>query len=165
MKNVEVKNSATQGKGVFASKNFQKGDFVLTIDDSHVVADESKLTPKQHAFELDYVEDKIVIMQAPEKYINHSCDPNIFVKTENGIRNIYAMRNIPKGNEIAYDYSINGNNEGTFECHCGSKSCRKIYQGNFFKLPQSLQVTYLPYLDDWFVEKHHHEIERIRRRK
>lgn len=165
MKNVEVKNSATQGKGVFASKDFKKGDFILTIDDSHVVIDESKLTPEQHAFELDYLEDKIVIMQSPEKYINHSCDPNIYVKTENGIRNIYAMRDIAKGNEIAYDYSINGDNEGTFECHCRSKNCRKIYQGDFFKLSENLQQKYLPYLDDWFIRKHHQIIERLRRRK
>jgi len=47
---VVVKKSSKQGKGVFACKNFRKGDFVLKIDDSHVVTDESKLTKKQHKF-------------------------------------------------------------------------------------------------------------------
>lgn len=101
-------------------------------------------------------------MQAPEKYINHSCDPNVFVKSENGARKVYAMRDIPQGEEIAYDYSINGDNDGMFECHCGSKHCRKIYQGNFFKLPKTLQRKYLPYLDDWFVKKHNFEIRELR---
>ena len=35
-------------------------------------------------------------MQEPEKYINHSCNPTVYVKAENGMRNVYAMRNIKK---------------------------------------------------------------------
>lgn len=159
--NVEVKKSPMQGNGVFASHDLKKGDFVLAIDDSHVVEDESKLTSDQHAFDLDYLDDKIVVMQSPEKFINHSCDPNVYVKTENGVRNIYAMRDIKKGYEIAYDYSINGDNEGTFECHCGSKNCRKVYQGNFFKLPTDIQLKYIPYLDEWFVKKHQDKIDQL----
>jgi len=159
---VYVKESTLQGKGVFAVKDFKKNDLVLEIDDTHVVEDENKLTPEQHAFDLDYLEDKIVLMQEPEKYINHSCNPNTYVKTKSGVRQVLAMRDISKGDEITYDYSINGDNEGTFECRCGSKNCRKIYQGNFFKLPIELQKHYLPYLDDWFSKKHEKEIQGIK---
>ena len=85
MKNVVVKKSRIIGKGVFSSKNFREGEVILEIDDSHVVTDPSKLTKEQHEFELDYLADgKIVVMQAPERYINHSCDPNSYVKTVNG---------------------------------------------------------------------------------
>ncbi len=87
---VEVKKSAKQGKGVFACRDFREGDFVLKIDDSNVVTDESKLTKEQHEFHCDYFSDKIVLMQEPEVYINHSCDPNVYVKTKNGVRNVYA---------------------------------------------------------------------------
>jgi len=160
--NVYVKESPLQGRGVFAAKDFKKNNLVLEIDDTHVVEDENKLTPEQHAFDLDYLENKIVLMQEPEKYINHSCDPNTYVKTKNNIRQILAMRDISKGDEITYDYSINGDNEGTFECRCGSKNCRKIYQGNFFKLPIEIQKQYLPYLDDWFSKKHKKEIQQIK---
>lgn len=165
MANIFVGKSKIHGKAVFASRNLKKGDFVLAIDDSHVVLDESMLTPKQHAFDLDYLEDKTIIMQTPEKYINHSCDPNVYVKTEKGVRNVYAMRSISKGHEIAYDYSINGYNEGEFKCHCGSKNCRKIYQGNFFKLPKTLQQKYLPFLDIWFKRKFEKEIDSLKRRR
>src|SRR3989344_2926424 len=161
IEDVCVKESPLQGKGVFATKDFKKSDLILEIDDTHVVEDENKLTPEQHAFDLDYLEDKIILMQEPEKYINHSCNPNTYVKTKSGIRQVLAMRDISKGDEITYDYSINGDNEGTFECRCGSKNCRKIYQGNFFKLPIELQKHYLPYLDDWFSEKHKKEIRQI----
>ena len=92
--NVEARESKTQGRGVFANKDFQKGDVVLQIDDTHVVKDKSKLTAGQHELELDYLADKTVIMQEPEKYINHSCEPNTYVKTNNGVREVLAMRDI-----------------------------------------------------------------------
>ena len=162
MKNVYVSASTKQGKGVFASKPFQIGKVILTIDDSHVVTNESQLTKEQHEFDLDYLSDKTVVMQEPEKYINHSCDPNTYVKMENDLRYVKAMRNIGKDEEITYDYSMNGDNDGTFICHCGSSKCRGTYQGNFFKLDEELQKKYLPYLDDWFVQKYKQEIARIR---
>lgn len=157
-KNVSVSSSKMQGKGVFASKNFNAGEVVLVIDDSHVVTDESHLTKEQHGFDLDYLSDKIIVMQEPEKYINHSCDPNTYAKTENGVRYVKAMRNINKDEEITYDYSINGDNDGTFSCRCGSQKCRGTYQGDFFKLEKELQIQYLPYLDQWFVDKHKEKI-------
>lgn len=162
MKNVTVKKSRISEKGVFVGKSFSKGEMILEIDDSHVVADPSLLTKEQHAFELDFLADKIVVMQTPERYINHSCEPNVYVKTVDGFRKVFVMRDIPKGEELVFDYSINGYNDGTFKCHCGSENCRGIYQGNFFKLPKTLQRKYLPYLDDWFLEQFKDEIASLR---
>jgi SET domain-containing protein len=160
--NVVVKKSKVQGKGVYANEKFKEGDVILGIDDTHVVPDASKLTPKQHEFDCDYLADgKVILMQPPEKFINHSCEPSSYVKTIGGIRKVVAMRDIKKGEEITYDYSINGDNEGAFKCNCGSKKCRGVYQGNFFKLPLKIQYKYLSYLDDWFVEKHKNEIDEL----
>jgi SET domain-containing protein len=160
---VYLKDSPMQGKGVFAARAFTIDELVLEIDDSHVVTDEHILTPEQHEFDLDYLEDKTVLMQEPEKYINHSCDPNTYVKTQNGVRQVLAMRNIAEGEEITYDYSINGDNDGTFICNCGSEKCRSVYQGDFFKLPIPLQLQYLPYLDNWFIRKHQDRIDLLKK--
>jgi uncharacterized protein len=163
MNNVVVKKSPVQGLGVYANKNFKTGDTVLVIDDTHIVTDESKLTPHQHEYDCDYLSnDKVILMQEPEKFINHSCNPNTYVKTINNLRHVLAMRDIKKGQEITYDYTINGDNDGTFKCNCGSKNCRQIYQGNFFKLPKDLQLKYLPYLDDWFINDHKKEINSLK---
>lgn len=160
--NIIVKKSKVQGKGVYANKNFKESDVILEIDDLHVVKDISKLTKKQNEYDCDYLSNgKVILMQSPEKFINHSCNPNSYVKTIKKIRKVLAMRNIEKGEEITFDYSINGNNDGTFKCHCGSKNCRQIYQGNFFKLPLKTQKKYLPYLDDWFIKEHKTEIEKL----
>jgi len=159
--NVELRESPTQGTGVFANKSMKSGDVVLIIDDSHLVTDESVLTPQQHEFDLDYVDGKTILMQSPEKFINHSCEPNVYVKTRDGNRCVLAIRDIAVDEEITYDYAVNGDNNGTFVCHCGSSNCRKVYVGDFFKLPIERQQYYLPYLDDWFVEKYREKLSKL----
>lgn len=161
--NVTVKKSPVHGFGVYADKDFKIGDTVLIIDDTHVVTDESKLTPQQHEYDCDYLSNgKVILMQDPERLINHSCDPNTYVKTINNLRHVLAMKDIKKGKEITYDYTINGDNDGTFKCNCGSKNCRGVYQGKFFKLPKDIQLKYLPYLDDWFIKDHQKEIDLLK---
>lgn len=134
---------------------------ILVMDDTHVVTDPSILSQHQLDYECDFFDGKIVIMQEPEVYINHSCDPNTYVKTVCGARRTFAMRDIKAGEELTYDYAINSENEGKFECNCGAKNCRKIYNGNYFKLPTDLRNKYLPYLDSWFVEKHQKQIAKF----
>ncbi len=164
MNNVIVKSSSIQGKGVYAIADIKKDEMVLEIDDSHVVTDPSKLTKEQNEYDCDYLEDgKVILMQSPEKFINHSCDPSTYVKTINGVRKVLAMSDIKTGDEITYDYSINGDNDGTFKCHCMSKNCRGMYQGNFFKLPLDIQKKYLPYLDDWFVKQYILKVDELKR--
>lgn len=165
MINVKVRESIIQGKGVYATVDLKAGEVVLIIDDSQIVTDESSLTDEDNAFNCDYFDNKIILMQSPEVYINHSCDPNTYVKTISGARQVLAMKPITVGDEITFDYSINGDNDGTFPCHCGSKNCRKIYQGNFFKLPIETQKRYLPYLDSWFIDKHLIRVKELKKSK
>jgi len=165
MKNVLVKESKIQGKGVFAAKRFHKGEEILIINDSHVVEDETSLTEEDWKFSADFFDGKIVIMQEPERCINHSCDSNSYIKSINDVRKLLAVKDIVVGEEITYDYTINGDNEGTFPCHCGTKRCRKIYTGNYFKLPTELQIEYLPYLEDWFIRKHKDKIDELKHKE
>lgn len=163
MEKVLVKRSAIQGNGVYANKSFRRGEIVLSIDDSHIVVDGTKLKKHQLEFDCDFLANgKTILMQEPEKYINHSCDPSTYVKTIDGVRQVLVMHDIKIGDEITYDYSMNGYNNGTFKCTCGSKNCRIIYQGNFFKLPKGVQLKYLPYLEDWFIQEHKKETERLK---
>jgi uncharacterized protein len=162
MQNVLVKESKIQGKGVFAAKSYHKGEEILEIDDSHIVEDEATLTEEDWKYNADFFDGKIVIMQEPERCINHSCDPNSYVKTINSIRKLFAIKDIAEGEEITYDCTINGDNEGTFPCNCGTKHCRKFYIGNYFKLPVELQIEYLPYLDDWFLRQYKDKIDALK---
>ncbi len=100
-------------------------------------------------------------MQLPERHINHSCRPNVYVRTEGRVRQVVALRGIEIGDEITYDYSINGYGNTVWRCSCGSLRCRKDVHSDFFHLPVAVQLEYLPLLDDWFREEHAIEIERL----
>lgn len=163
MNKVEVKNSGIEGKGVFATCDIKKGEIILDMDDTHIVENLDSLTQYEKEYECDWLGDgKTIHMQAPEKHINHSCDPNTYVKTIDGIRQVVAMKDIKTGVEITYDYAINGYYDSDIPCHCGSERCRGTLSPNFFKLPRERQLEYLPYLDTWFVEKFKNDIEKIK---
>lgn len=161
-RNVIVKESKIHGKGVFAARDFKKSEPILDVDDSHIVTDTSKLTKENYDFDLDFLANgKIIWMQPPEKYINHSCEPKVYFKTIAGVRKVYAMKDIPKSEELVCDYSINGWGDAAFKCNCESENCRKIWRADFFKLPVFLQRKYLPYLEDWFKEQIKGKIEEL----
>lgn len=161
MSNVILKKSKIHGKGVFANKNFKKGEKILQIDDTHIVNDESKLTEYQKEYQCDWLKDKIVLMQTPERYTNHSCNPNSYVKTVRGIRTVLAMKDIKKGEEITHDYAINGYYQTAIPCKCKAKNCKKILNCDFFQLPKPIQQKYLPYLDDWFIKEFKDKIRKL----
>ena len=64
------------------------------------------------------------------KYINHSCDPNCEAVEEDGRIFIYALRDIVRGEELAYDYNYvlderhTAANKKLYPCNCGAKNCR-----------------------------------------
>jgi hypothetical protein len=159
---VTVRSSVIEGLGVFAAQQFPKGTAVQVIDDSHVVDDLHPIGHGDDARHCDYLEGgKVVLMQPPERHINHSCDPNTYVKTFDGQRMVIALREIQPGEEITYDYCINGGGDTVWACHCGAARCRREIHSDFFHLPVELQREYLPLLDDWFRRERSDDVERI----
>lgn len=160
MKGVIVKRTDKKSRGVFAAKNFKKGEFILyvkgkIINRAEIIASSRYIN--DHAGMIG--KNKYIVMGYPEKYINHSCTPNIFEKN----RKIFAMKNIKNGEELFYDYSICCVDNWRMKCKCGSKNCRGVIIGNFFKLPYALQIKYLPYLDDWFKREFKAECKNLQK--
>ncbi len=154
--------SRIHGRGVFAVRDSKAGEVVVTLDDSHPVISRKELTPEQSKYEIDVFIDKggherVVFAGTPERYINHSCDPNLYVKTDvsSGIRTAYAVREIHHGEELGWDYMVNAWEEWEIpmECRCGSNNCRKILHGNFFTLPDEVQRRWVDFLDEPFKIK------------
>ena len=163
MTKVVVKESPINGVGVFLMENIAKGEVVLAIDDSRVVTPKFPLDISKGEFEYhcDYLADRVTLMQYPERHINHSCDPNTFVKTIDGIRYVFALRPISTLEEVTYDYCINGFGDTLWECNCGSPRCRKTIHSDFFHLPYNLQIEYLPLLDDWYIEEYKEKVQTL----
>jgi uncharacterized protein len=124
-----VKKSGIEGKGVFATRDFKKGETVIEWDISHQLPLEKvKRLPENKKEYVIYTKGKIILQQLPAKYVNHSCNPNTRVKNFCDV----AMRNIKKGEEITSDYTNDLNSDEIMNCNCGSKNCKRIITSKKF---------------------------------
>ncbi len=57
------------------------------------------------------------------RFINHSCDPNTFMRCTATRAEFYARRRIRAGEELTVDYG-ESHHEGRLACRCGAASCR-----------------------------------------
>jgi SET domain-containing protein len=120
---VIIRNSKIQGTGVFAGADFKKGDIIMKWDDSVILTkNEAKKIPKRCRKYLVFFKSKYILAQSPEKYLNHSCEPN----TKEGKLCDVAAKDINKGEELTTDYSVNAPPHIKMKCACGSRKCRKI---------------------------------------
>jgi uncharacterized protein len=135
----EVRNSRVHGYGVFALRRIRKGARVVEyLGDrvSHEVADtryEDKDPRDGHTF-LFTVDAKTVIDAGvggnDARFINHGCDPNCEAVDIGKRIFIEAVRTIQPGEELAYDYGIQRDDDDApdvdviFACRCGAEKCR-----------------------------------------
>ncbi len=128
---VEVRESAKHGNGLFALRDFKKGEKIYSFPLGKVVTSRQIRTlTKAEKDHLDKIgEDKYEIVQPPLCCVNHSCDPSIKEIVKKGARVGYAPRHIKKDEELTVDYDKTAYLEKPFECHCGSKNCRGFVRG------------------------------------
>ena len=124
MQDIIIKESKIEGKGVFAARDFKKGEIVVKWDVSGTITrEEFEKLPEEEKRYISSIDDNLIIMKTPAKYVNHSCNPNTKVVNTSDV----AIRDIKKGEEITSDYSQE-KVAMKFECKCGSKNCRKIIE-------------------------------------
>ena len=159
--NTIVKKTGSRGRGVFAAKALRKREFILSLKGKVISSEEMLAASRYHLDHMGAIgKDLCMIFGYPEKYINHSCDPNVFERQ----RKLFAMRSIKKGEELFYDYAISDvDDEWKMRCKCGSKNCRGFINGHFFQLPLNFQVKYYPYLDSWFKKEFREQLKPIQR--
>jgi hypothetical protein len=118
---VEIRRSGIDGLGAFARRPFERGEVVLRWDISGRVPRGvvSGLADTEKNYLHPYDEETLVVVQPPERYVNHSCDNNTAVKDFCDV----AVRDIAAGEEITSDYEADGAGQ-RFECRCGSAKCR-----------------------------------------
>ena len=57
------------------------------------------------------------------RYINHSCEPNTFMRCTPTRAEFYALRAIRPGEELTVDYG-DSHHDGKLPCRCGARRCR-----------------------------------------
>ncbi len=147
-KDLYVAKSRIGGEGVFTTSSFKKREIIFILKGKikryHIRnSRDSVMNPNWVGLEKDAWIDPDGVCQS----INHSCDPNMGIK---GRVEFVALRNIKKGEELTFDYSITEEDIfWKFKCNCGSKKCRRVlYSIQSLSLP--VFKRYLPYIPNYF---------------
>jgi uncharacterized protein len=115
---VEVSMAGAKGRGVFAARQFMRGETVIEAKAIEYPANRTRMS-----VQLDW--ERHVEMNVPATLLNHSCAPNLGVR-ENEWRayDFVALRDISVGEELAFDYAMTEHSlAAPLSCLCGSADC------------------------------------------
>lgn len=134
-------DTCRHGKGVFASRNFRKGEFILEFMGPEISFNEALdkgNTAQANPLQIEH--DKYLDLTEPSVFINHSCSPNSGII---GDRLLIAIKPISKNQQIRFDYSTSMDEDfWTMTCSCGAKNCRGQVE-DFKYLPVTVKNYYL----------------------
>jgi D-alanine-D-alanine ligase len=130
--------------GMYARESIEAADLIEAHEEQpHVLVSEQHVREKWNAEQQSWfaqyaypLTDEVFVSWSPDpehwKPINHSCDPNAWLR---GL-DLVARRKISAGEEITVDYATFYNERmEDFVCHCGASGCRKIIRGADYREP------------------------------
>ena len=135
----ELRQSDIHGLGAFALKPIPKGTRLIEYTGEKITNAEADRryddeTMKRHHTFLFILNSRTCVDAAFEgneaRFVNHSCAPNAEAVIGRGHIWIEAIKPIPEGAEIVYDYQYEDDPEYTEEdlrfytCRCGAPNCR-----------------------------------------
>lgn len=135
---LDVRESA-YGRGVFAGESIRAGALIARFSGPFLCYAQTSVS----AYALQIGPDLYIGGSGGvDDLFNHSCDPNAGVMIEGTSAELRATRDIPPGEEIAFDYSTTlDEGDFTMECRCGSPSCRGTV-GDGRDLPEAVWRRY-----------------------
>lgn len=109
MKNIVIGKGKLAGKGVYAARDFSKGELVLTYNLQALTQDEFNALPKGEQMFVHSFWGKMYLFPGPSRYTNHSANPN----TMSDLKKMcdYAIRPISKGEMITTNATEEVRNE------------------------------------------------------
>ena len=163
VEDVQVRSSAIDGLGLFALEPFRAGQRIRRVNVVREVTPDSPLRPEdgERADHCDYPDGKVVLIGLPDRHLNHSCDPNTWIRYEDEDCYIIARRDVAVGDELTCDYRINVTGGDTWPCRCGASRCSGLVTGDFFQLPEPIQREYRPLLASWFLRSHEERLKAL----
>jgi SET domain-containing protein len=128
------------GQGAFATRRIPRGTRLIEYAGARITPEEADETYPDvggvhHHTQLFAIDDDIVIDASVDgndaRFINHSCDPNCDAVVDEYDRIwIETIRDIARGEELAYDYAFvlterhSPAAKRRYPCNCGSAKCR-----------------------------------------
>ena len=125
---IDVRPSAIDGKGCFATIGFKKGRKIAEYAGEKIsrreIARRLKGKKRIHICGLNsYWAIDGSRAGNGTQYINHSCNPNCYVRTIHDHILFFALRDIEPGEEILLDYEQSYHSDRK-QCSCGAPNCR-----------------------------------------
>ncbi len=123
-----IRSSSIHAAGCYTTAPIPRGAHVVEYTGPRIakdLADEKyEDSPTTYLFGLGNG-DIVIDGHGTAMFINHSCDPNCETEEIDGHVWIIALRNIPAGAELTYDYQLyDGGDDDAARCTCGAKQCR-----------------------------------------
>ncbi len=135
-----------RGYAVFARRSFERGELVLRVM--------GEVTDEQDIYTIQIAPDQHLRPLPPAKFLNHSCNPNLGVKTSgDGIPDFYAFRDIAIGDELTFDYAMTEYEivASDVVCRCGAEQCRG-HLGAWRTLPTLWRERYRGFVADYLLD-------------
>lgn len=122
-----IKKSPIEGKGCFSVAHFKRGRKIAEYAGEKITNAEANRKASRRRLRICAINNRWSLDGSRggngTHYINHSCEPNTYMKILYGHILFIALRDIELGEEITIDYesTLHSNKK---RCICGAPSCR-----------------------------------------
>lgn len=128
---LQIRKSRIAGKGAFANKAIparrKLGNMGGEIISYKEAQKRVRLQPNNVLFMVEFDNEDIALDASVNsnalRHINHSCDPNTFMRRAYRKVEFYTLRPVRAGEELTCDYGET-HHEGKLPCRCGAANCR-----------------------------------------
>jgi SET domain-containing protein len=124
---LSIQDSPINGRGCFATVMFRKGRKIAEYTGEKISRREIARRARRRILRICAIDSYWAIDGSRggngTHYINHSCEPNSFMRTVRGHILVFALRDIQPGEEITLDYGMTLHPDSK-RCHCRAPTCR-----------------------------------------
>jgi hypothetical protein len=124
---ITFRRSAIHGTGGYARKDLTAGTRIIEYVGEKITKSEALVrceANNEYIFTLDDEFDLDGnVPWNPARFINHSCAPNCEAEVEAGRIMIVALRDIPAGEELTFNYGYDLEDYREHPCRCGAEEC------------------------------------------
>jgi SET domain-containing protein len=124
---LSIRSSQIEGKGCFSDAHFKSRHKIAEYAGQRITNPEANRRANRRRLRICAINDRWSLDGSRggngTHYINHSCEPNAYMKILYGHILFIALRDIQPGEEITIDYesTLHSNKK---RCICGAASCR-----------------------------------------
>ena len=128
MNKLAVRASGIHGRGVFSMVPLRKRRKLGEVQGQLVRLPQARSVAERQAriylIEISHRWALDCSKLPPFKYLNHSCQPNCYLRIYRQRVEVYTLKPIPAGTELTVDYGLTPH-KGGMACRCGAADCKR----------------------------------------